>query len=62
MFVLIPLMATPSQFNIGALNAESFCIRIMSAENIVMTDRNALFDDDELEMIMLLRDFMTFMW
>ena len=59
-----PLMAISSQYNIGALNAESFCERIISAGNLVMTDGNTLLDDDELEKLILLRinrNFMTFM-
>ena len=53
-----------SQYNIGALNAESFCEQIISAGNLVMTDGNTLLNDDELEMLVLLCincDFMTFM-
>ena len=63
-FGFIPLMAISSQYNIGALNAESFCERIISAGNLVMTDGNTLLNDNELEMLILLRinrDFMTFM-
>ena len=63
-FGFIPLMAISSQYNIGALNAESFCERIISAGNLVMTDGNTLLNDNELEMLILLRinrDFMIFM-
>ena len=64
LYGFIPLMAISSQYNIGALNAESFCERIISAGNLVMTDGNTLLDDDELEKLILLRinrNFMMFM-
>eukprot|EP00173_Palmaria_palmata_P005208 Plantae.Rhodophyta-Palmaria_palmata.ctg8739.p1 GENE.Plantae.Rhodophyta-Palmaria_palmata.ctg8739~~Plantae.Rhodophyta-Palmaria_palmata.ctg8739.p1 ORF type:complete len:413 (-),score=98.00 Plantae.Rhodophyta-Palmaria_palmata.ctg8739:123-1319(-) len=38
----LPVMARASRCNIGALGAQSFCERIISAGNIVMTDGNTL--------------------
>ena len=61
---LIPLMAGCSSYPLGALNAESFCERILSQANNVMTSGNTLLSDEELEMIVILRmnrDFMKFM-
>ena len=61
---LIPLMASCSKGQIGALNAESFCERVLSQANLVMTDGNTLLSDEELEMIVILRmnrEFMEFM-
>lgn len=49
---------------IGALNAESFCERALSCANNVMTEGNTLLDDEELEMLVVLRmnrRFMKFM-
>jgi hypothetical protein len=58
---LIPLMAGCSIGQIGALNAESFCERILScANNVVQTD-NTLLDDFEVEMLVLLRMNFAFM-
>ena len=64
LFGFIPLMEISSQHDIGKLSDESFCERIMSAGNLVMTDGKAVLDDDELEKRTLLRinrNFMTFM-
>ena len=61
---LIPLMASCSVGQLGALNAESFCERILSCANIIMTEGNTLLSDEELEMLVVLRinkDFMNFM-
>ena len=57
-------MAMPSQYIIGALNAESFCERVTPAGILAMIDGSTLLDDEELEKFMLLRinrDFMTSM-
>jgi len=57
----IPLMASFTYGQIGALNAESFCERVLS---LVLTEGNTLLDDAELEMLIILRmnrDFMEFM-
>ena len=61
---LIPLMASCSKGQIGALNAESFCERVLSQSNLVMTDGNTLLSDEEIEMVVILRvnrEFMEFM-
>ena len=60
----LPLMASCSRGQIGNLNAESYCERILSCANLVMTEGNTLLDSDELEMIVVLRmnkDFMEYM-
>ena len=60
----IPDMAASSTGQIGALNAESFCERVLSCANDVLTEGNTLLDDEELEMIVILRmnrKFMQFM-
>jgi hypothetical protein len=49
---------------IGALNSESFCERVLSACNLVMTEGNTLLGNDELEKLTLLRinrGFMEYM-
>ena len=50
---------------IGALNAESFCERVLtSCANDVLTEGNTLLSDEELEMLVVLRmnrEFMKFM-
>ena len=61
---LVPLMASCSKGQIGALNAESFCERVLSQSNLVMTDGNTLLSDEEIEMVVILRvnrEFMEFM-
>jgi hypothetical protein len=63
-FGLLPVMVGHSKGQIGALLAESFCERVVSACNTVMTDGNTLLGDEELEMLVILRmnrDFMKFM-
>jgi hypothetical protein len=63
-FGLLPLLASCSEGQIGALNAESFAERIISGANLVMTDGNTLLDDKLLEMLVVLRmnrKFMAFM-
>ena len=57
-------MASCSKGQIGALNAESFCERVLSQSNLVMTDGNTLLSDEEIEMVVILRvnrEFMEFM-
>ena len=57
-------MATASFGQIGALNAESFCERVLRGAGHVLTEGNTLLDDAELEMLVILRmnrDFMRFM-
>lgn len=61
---LLPLMAVASPYTIGALNAESFSERVISAANLIMDEGNTALSDDELEMMVILRidrEFMKFM-
>jgi hypothetical protein len=61
----LPLMASCSKGQIGALNAESYAERVNdSMGKLVITDGNSLLKDDETEMLVVLRmnrDFMCFM-
>ena len=60
-FGFIPLMASAT---IGALNAESFCERVLRCAGHVLTEGNTLLGDEELEMLVILRmnrEFMCFM-
>ena len=64
LYGFIPLMATCSYGQIGALNAESVCERVLSCANDVMTDGNTVLGDEELEMLVILRmnrEFMKYM-
>ena len=54
-FGFLPVMARSSRCNIGSLMTESFCERVISAWNIVMTDVNTLLNGEELDMMMTLR-------
>ena len=50
--------------HLGALNAESFCGRVLWAASHVLTEGNSLLHDEELEMLVILRmnrEFMRFM-
>jgi hypothetical protein len=67
-FGLLPLMASCSDGQIGALNADSFAERAISGANLIMTDGNTLLpcslDSKVLEMMVVLRmnrKFMLFM-
>lgn len=63
-FGWIPTMASSSVGQLGALSAEWYCERVLSCANNVITKGNTLLDDDELEMLVILRmnrDFMQFM-
>jgi hypothetical protein len=63
-FGSLPLMASCSRGQLGNLNAESFCERILSCVNTVVTPGNTLLSDEEIEMIVVLRmnrKFMKFM-
>ena len=63
-FGLIPLLASCSDGEIGALNAESFAERIISAVDLIMTDGRTALDDSTMDKLVVLRmnrDFMTFM-
>jgi hypothetical protein len=63
-FGLFPLMAACSLGQIGALNAESFCERLISVANLIQTKGNTLMHDDMIKMLVILRmnkEFMHFM-
>ncbi|KAG8466564.1 hypothetical protein KFE25_007943 [Diacronema lutheri] len=60
----IPLMASCSAGQIGALGAESFCERVLSAANLVLDESNTCLKSTTIEMLVLLRinrDFMEYM-
>ena len=60
-FGYIPQMAAAT---LGALNAESFCERVLRCAGHVLTEGNNLLGDEELEMLVVLRmnrNFMQFM-
>ena len=60
----LPNMALGSKGTIGGLLASSFCERINSAANLVVTNGNSLLGTDEINMLVTLRmnrDFMQFM-
>ena len=48
-------MACSSFGQIGALNAESFCERVLRGAGHVLTEGNTLLADDELEKLVILR-------
>ena len=54
-------MVLASRGSIGSLLASSFCERINSARNIVMTKGNTLLGDEELNMLVVLRMNREFM-
>ena len=59
-----PLIASCSKGQIGALNAESFCERVISAANLVVNEGNTLLSDKHVTMLTVLRmsrDFMEYM-
>lgn len=60
----IPLMASCSVGQLGALSAESYCERVISCANNVMNKGNTLLNDVELEQLVVLRmncEFMQYM-
>ena len=60
----LPKMATSSKGSIGCVLASSFCERINSCANAVVTEGNTLLSDDEMELLVMLRmnkGFMEFM-
>ena len=57
----IPAMASCCYAEIGALNAESFCERVLSAANLVVNEGNTLLDPEEVEMTSVLRINRPFM-
>jgi hypothetical protein len=64
LYGLIPKMACNSTGQLGALSAESYCERVLSCANNVVTTGNTLLSDEEVEMLVILRmnrEFMEFM-
>ena len=60
----IPLMASSSPYEIGALNAESYCERVLRCAGHILTEGNTLLSDSKLEKLVILRmnrKFMEFM-
>ena len=60
----LPQMAASSKGQIGALNAESFCERVLSCANLVVTDGNTLLKDQSVTKLTILRmnrEFMEWM-
>ena len=60
----LPRMATHSRASVGSLLASSFCERINSAANLIVTKGNTLLSDEEIDMCTTLRmnkGFMSFM-
>ena len=51
----LPYMATTSKGSLGALLASSFCERVNSAANIILTDDNLKLGDDEVSKLTMLR-------
>ena len=63
-FGYLPKMATASKGSIGSFMASSFCERINSAANLILTLGNTLLSDEEIDMLVVLRmnrDFLNFM-
>ena len=57
-------MASCSKGQLGALNAESFCERCLSCDNMVVSDGYTLLLDEVVKMLVILRrnvHFMEFM-
>ena len=57
----IPLMASCSSGQLGALSAESYCERVLSCANNVLVKGNTLLSDEEVEMLVVLRMNREFM-
>lgn len=58
---ILPLMASVGLGQLGSLMSESFCERIVSMANQVMTEGRTLLSDEELEMLVVLRMNSKFM-
>ena len=54
-------MAGCSKGQIGALNAESFCERVLSVANLVVTDGNTVLKDSSVTKLTILRINRKFM-
>jgi len=50
----LPMMAVASRGSIGGFLASSFCERINSCANLVLTDGNSLLSPDEINMLVTL--------
>ena len=61
LYGLIPLMASSSYGQIGALNAESFCERVLRCAGHIVTDGNTLLGDTKIEKLTILRMNRAFM-
>ena len=64
LFGYLPKMAMASKGCIGALMASSFCERINSQANLILTEGNTWLSDEEMEKLVVLRmnrKFMSFM-
>ena len=51
----LPKMAMASKGMMGALMAASFCERVNSCANLVVTEGNSLLSTDEIDMLVVLR-------
>ena len=47
----LPIMASCSVGQLGALNAESYCERVLRCAGHILTEGNTLLDKEELEML-----------
>jgi len=64
LFGFLPLMASCTDGQLGALNAESFAERIISGGNLTVDDGNTKLNHGDVEKLTVLRmngDFMFFM-
>ena len=60
----LSVMASSSKRQLGALMAESYCEQVISVGNMMSTNRKLALNDDELEMLVILKmdkDFIQFM-
>ena len=57
----IPLMASSSPYQIGALNAESYCERVLRCAGHILNEGNTVLGDDKLEKLVILRMNRAFM-
>ena len=61
LYGLIPLIASSSPYQIGSLNAESYCERVLRAAGHILTEGNTLLPDHKLEKLTILRMNRNFM-
>ena len=57
----LPSMCKSSVYQLGALCAQSFTERMILAENLLVTKRQTLLDDDHVNMLIVLRIDCNFM-